>query len=211
MRRRDTHQNNKVLTNLSLAILIVCMRISPLDETYMKRDLECSCRALHQSLLLAPMRDIWISISEVARCAALPKTTQHDLSENPNNSVCFYLSPWTLLSIPWTYQRLPAWSPLVFCPCLLRLRWTDPVVPWQHCGWSGSACPLWGSGSSGLGWRRRQRCPEQLKFRGRFQPWMARGAVFRTRIRIGSVFNQLSGSVFGIQIRIQEGKNDPQK
>jgi hypothetical protein len=33
------------------------------------------------------------------------------------------------------------------------------------------------------------------------------------RIRIGSVFNQVcgSGSVFGIRIRIQEGKNDPKK
>jgi hypothetical protein len=33
------------------------------------------------------------------------------------------------------------------------------------------------------------------------------------RIRIGSVFNWVcgSGSVFGIRIRIQEGKNDPQK
>jgi hypothetical protein len=29
------------------------------------------------------------------------------------------------------------------------------------------------------------------------------------RIRIGSGFNQVSG--FGIQIRIQEGKNEPQK
>jgi hypothetical protein len=36
---------------------------------------------------------------------------------------------------------------------------------------------------------------------------------FRIRIRIGSVFNRASGSgsVFGIQIRIKEGKNDPQK
>jgi hypothetical protein len=33
------------------------------------------------------------------------------------------------------------------------------------------------------------------------------------RIRIGSLFNRVcgSGSVFGIRIRIQEGKNDPQK
>ncbi len=31
------------------------------------------------------------------------------------------------------------------------------------------------------------------------------------RIRIGSGFNQVSGSGFGIRIRIQEGKNDPQK
>jgi hypothetical protein len=31
------------------------------------------------------------------------------------------------------------------------------------------------------------------------------------RIRIGSGFNQFSGSGFGIQIRIQEGKNDPRK
>ncbi len=31
------------------------------------------------------------------------------------------------------------------------------------------------------------------------------------RIRIGSVFNWVCGSVFGIRIRIQEGKNDPQK
>jgi hypothetical protein len=40
-------------------------------------------------------------------------------------------------------------------------------------------------------------------------------AVFRIRIRIGSGFNQVSGSgsVFGIRfrIRIQEGKYDPQK
>jgi hypothetical protein len=40
-------------------------------------------------------------------------------------------------------------------------------------------------------------------------------AGFRIRIRIGSVFNRVSGSgsVFGIRfrIRIQEGKNDPQK
>jgi hypothetical protein len=37
-------------------------------------------------------------------------------------------------------------------------------------------------------------------------------AWFRIRIRIGSGFNQASGSgsVFGIRIRIQEGKNDPQ-
>jgi hypothetical protein len=36
---------------------------------------------------------------------------------------------------------------------------------------------------------------------------------FRIRIRIGSGFNQVSGSgsVFGIRIRIQEDKNDPQK
>jgi hypothetical protein len=33
--------------------------------------------------------------------------------------------------------------------------------------------------------------------------------VFRIRIRIGSGFNQVSGS--GIQILIQEDKNDPQK
>jgi hypothetical protein len=35
----------------------------------------------------------------------------------------------------------------------------------------------------------------------------------RIRIRIGTGFNQVrgSGSVFGIRIRIQEGKNDPQK
>ena len=31
------------------------------------------------------------------------------------------------------------------------------------------------------------------------------------RIRIGSEFNQVSGSGFGIRIRTQEGKNDPQK
>ncbi len=35
--------------------------------------------------------------------------------------------------------------------------------------------------------------------------------VFRIRIRIGSRFNQVSGSVSGIRIRIQEGKNDLQK
>ena len=37
--------------------------------------------------------------------------------------------------------------------------------------------------------------------------------VFRIRIRIGSEFNQVSGSgsVFGIRIRIQEGKNVPQR
>jgi hypothetical protein len=39
--------------------------------------------------------------------------------------------------------------------------------------------------------------------------------VFRIRIRIGSGFNQVSGPVsiagYGIRIRIQEGKNDPQK
>jgi hypothetical protein len=29
--------------------------------------------------------------------------------------------------------------------------------------------------------------------------------------RIGSGFNQVSGSGYGIRIRIQEGKNDPQK
>ncbi len=36
---------------------------------------------------------------------------------------------------------------------------------------------------------------------------------FKIRIRIGSVFNRTSGSgsVFGIRIRIQEGKNVPQK
>jgi hypothetical protein len=36
---------------------------------------------------------------------------------------------------------------------------------------------------------------------------------FRIRIRIGSGFNRASGSGsgFGIWIRIQEGKNDPQK
>jgi hypothetical protein len=38
-------------------------------------------------------------------------------------------------------------------------------------------------------------------------------AGFRIRVRFGSGFNQVSGtgSVFGIRIRIQEGKNDPQK
>jgi hypothetical protein len=40
------------------------------------------------------------------------------------------------------------------------------------------------------------------------------GPVFRFRIRIGSGFNKVSGSVtgseFGIRIRIQEVKNDPQ-
>jgi hypothetical protein len=38
-------------------------------------------------------------------------------------------------------------------------------------------------------------------------------AGFRLRRRIGSGFNQVtgSGSVFGIRIKIQEGKNDPQK
>ncbi len=38
-------------------------------------------------------------------------------------------------------------------------------------------------------------------------------AGFRIRIRIGSVFNRASGSgsVFGIRIRIQEGKNNPHK
>jgi hypothetical protein len=38
-------------------------------------------------------------------------------------------------------------------------------------------------------------------------------AVFRIRIRIGSEFNQVngSGSVFGLRIRIQEGKNYLQK
>ncbi len=41
--------------------------------------------------------------------------------------------------------------------------------------------------------------------------WLKSG--FRIRIRIGSVFNRASGSgsVFGIRIRIQAGKNDPQK
>jgi hypothetical protein len=40
-----------------------------------------------------------------------------------------------------------------------------------------------------------------------------KNSVFRIRIWIGSGFNQVSGSVsgFGIQIRIQEGKNYPQK
>jgi hypothetical protein len=39
------------------------------------------------------------------------------------------------------------------------------------------------------------------------------GLWIRIRIRIGSVFNwkRGSGSVFGIRIRIQEGKNDPKK
>jgi hypothetical protein len=32
--------------------------------------------------------------------------------------------------------------------------------------------------------------------------------VFRIRIRIGSGFNQVSGSGFHFRIRIQEGKND---
>jgi len=38
-------------------------------------------------------------------------------------------------------------------------------------------------------------------------------AGLRIRIRIGSGFNRVSGSVsaFGIRIRIQEGKSDPQK
>jgi hypothetical protein len=36
-------------------------------------------------------------------------------------------------------------------------------------------------------------------------------AGLRIRIRIGSGFNQVSGSGFGIKIRIQEGKNNPQK
>ncbi len=43
--------------------------------------------------------------------------------------------------------------------------------------------------------------------------WYELKEGFRIRIRIGSEFNQVSGSgsVFGIRIRIQEGKNDPQK
>jgi hypothetical protein len=36
-------------------------------------------------------------------------------------------------------------------------------------------------------------------------------AGLRIRIQIGSGFNRVSGSGFGILIRIQEGKNDPQK
>ncbi len=102
----------------------------------------------------------------------LTKDSLHDLPLYSVRLLLWSLEP----AIPWTYQRQPAWSPLVFCLCLFGSRWTDPVVPWQQCGWSGSACPPRGSGSSGLGWRRRQRRPEQLKFRECFQPWMARGA-----------------------------------
>jgi hypothetical protein len=36
-------------------------------------------------------------------------------------------------------------------------------------------------------------------------------AGLRIRIPIGSGFNRVSGSGFGIRIRIPEGKNDPQK
>jgi hypothetical protein len=36
-------------------------------------------------------------------------------------------------------------------------------------------------------------------------------AGLRIRIRIGSGINRVNGSGFGIRIRIQEGKNDPQK
>ncbi len=45
-------------------------------------------------------------------------------------------------------------------------------------------------------------------------PWQSQlHPGFRIRIRIWSVFNRASksGSVFGIRIRIQEAKNDPQK
>ncbi len=40
-------------------------------------------------------------------------------------------------------------------------------------------------------------------------PYLDIFAVFRIRIRIGSRFNQVSGSVSGFEIRIQEGKNYP--
>jgi hypothetical protein len=44
----------------------------------------------------------------------------------------------------------------------------------------------------------------------RLAPFFKPGFRIRIRIRIGSGFNQVigSGSVFGIRIRIQEGKND---
>jgi hypothetical protein len=44
-----------------------------------------------------------------------------------------------------------------------------------------------------------------------FFPTRIQGSKTGFLIRIGSVFNPVSGSGSGIRIRIQEGKNDPQK
>ena len=59
------------------------------------------------------------------------------------------------------------------------------------------------------------RCQQSFQAVSQLQFLLAKNAGFRIRIRIGSVFNRasgsVSGSVFGVRIRIQEGKNDPQK
>jgi hypothetical protein len=46
---------------------------------------------------------------------------------------------------------------------------------------------------------------------GGFSPIPVGFAVFWIRILIGSGFNQVLGSGFGIRIRIQQGKNYPQE